>query len=369
MARRPGIPALILLALALLATSPAVRATTVLPPPRPAAPAGPNLTSEERREVTDWLNRFRRAAGDPQRRSEAVDKILELGPPAAVQLLAALNKELAPLQAKYRADFLQATTDALRDRFKVQDPKEIDALRETVLALGKDDGLTKDKIVATADPAMARLNELLMVGPETVLRGAPALQAERDAMLGLAKHWQRVTDYLAAQPASPPDASPPPARRFEDILKDQEALSALLALAKNDAKRKVLLANADLAARLDPEEARGIRDLNRMRLLLGLKPLRIDVALCDAARDHAKDMVTLKFFAHNSPVPGKASPWDRAKRFGTSAGAENIAAGASTGPDTNQQWFHSPGHHKNMLGDHSRIGLGRYTKTWTQMFG
>ena len=369
MARRPGIPALLLLVLALPAPPPAALAAAPPPAERAAAPAPPALTADERREVTDWLNRFRRARDEPERQVEAVDKVLALGPPAAAQLLAALNKELGPLQATYRADFLQATTDALRDRFKVQDPKEIDALRETVLALGKDDGLTKEKIVATADPAMARLNELLIVGPETVLQGTPALQAQRDAMLGLAKHWQRVTDYLASHAAASGDAAPPAARRFEDILKDQEALSALLALARNDAKRKVLLANADLAPRLDTEEARGIRDLNRMRLLLGLKPLRIDVALCDAARDHAKDMVTLRFFAHNSPVAGKASPWDRAKRFGTSAGAENIAAGASTGPDTNQQWFHSPGHHKNMLGDHSRIGLGRYAKTWTQMFG
>jgi len=97
--------------------------------------------------------------------------------------------------------------------------------------------------------------------------------------------------------------------------------------------------------------------------------LRGAATLYDAARDHAKDMVEKKFFAHDSPVPGKKTPWARAKRFGTSAHAENIAAGANTGADTIRLWWYSPGHHKNMMGGHARVGLGRHKKTWTQLFG
>jgi uncharacterized protein YkwD len=33
------------------------------------------------------------------------------------------------------------------------------------------------------------------------------------------------------------------------------------------------------------------------------------------------------------------------------------------------QWWHSPGHLKNMMGSHGRVGLGNFQKTWTQMFG
>ena len=124
-----------------------------------------------------------------------------------------------------------------------------------------------------------------------------------------------------------------------------------------------------LVERIDPEEAAGIRDLNRIRLLLGLNVVAIDVKLCRAARDHSHDMRTKKFFSHTSPVPGKATPAARARRMGTSANAENIAAGTKTGPGANRMWWHSPGHFKNLLAGHRRIGLGRDEKTWTQMFG
>ncbi len=75
------------------------------------------------------------------------------------------------------------------------------------------------------------------------------------------------------------------------------------------------------------------------------------------------------FFAHDSPVPGKATPWARAKLAGTSASAENIYSGGSDPKGANRGWFFSPGHHKNMFGGHQRIGLGHYGGRWTQMFG
>jgi uncharacterized protein YkwD len=80
-------------------------------------------------------------------------------------------------------------------------------------------------------------------------------------------------------------------------------------------------------------------------------------------------MVEKKFFAHESPVAGKKTPWDRAKNFGTTAGAENIANGAAAGRATIMQWWHSPGHLKNMMGAHNRVGLGNFKTTWTQMLG
>ena len=68
-------------------------------------------------------------------------------------------------------------------------------------------------------------------------------------------------------------------------------------------------------------------------------------------------------------MPGKKTLGDRAKRFGTTTHAENIAGGSSAGVGDIQQWWHSPGHHANMLGNHSRVGLGQYGRTWTLMLG
>ena len=101
----------------------------------------------------------------------------------------------------------------------------------------------------------------------------------------------------------------------------------------------------------------------------GLATLRIDAKLGNAARDHSVDMRTQNFFSHDSPVDGKRTPWDRAARAGTSAGAENIAAGHDTGKSAIRGWWYSPGHHKNMLGNHARTGLGRSEGLWTQLFG
>jgi uncharacterized protein YkwD len=43
--------------------------------------------------------------------------------------------------------------------------------------------------------------------------------------------------------------------------------------------------------------------------------------------------------------------------------------GYADGNAANLGWFHSPGHHKNMLGNHRRIGLGVSGQYYTEMFG
>jgi uncharacterized protein YkwD len=137
----------------------------------------------------------------------------------------------------------------------------------------------------------------------------------------------------------------------------------------DEAAKATLAENTKLIGQLDQEEARAILACNLMRQLLGLNVLKIDLKLCEAARDHSADMRKLNFFAHESPVPGKKTPWDRAKNFGTSASAENIAVGYADGNLANLGWFHSPGHHKNMLGNHRRIAVGVAGQHYTEMFG
>ena len=47
----------------------------------------------------------------------------------------------------------------------------------------------------------------------------------------------------------------------------------------------------------------------------------------------------------------------------------NIAMGTVDGTTANLMWWHSPGHHKNMLGSHSRVGVGKSGVYWTELFG
>ena len=127
--------------------------------------------------------------------------------------------------------------------------------------------------------------------------------------------------------------------------------------------------NAKLAKKLDRAEVDGIRYLNEMRIVMGFKPMLIDPKLCAAARGHSKDMQTLDFFDHESPVEGKATFLDRARLAGTKANGENIYWGSPNGRNAIDVWFSSPPHHWNMFDpDWTHQGIGRWEDHWTQMF-
>ncbi|MCH7224733.1 CAP domain-containing protein [Haloferula sp. A504] len=112
--------------------------------------------------------------------------------------------------------------------------------------------------------------------------------------------------------------------------------------------------------------------LNRERLLLGLQPLRMDEKLSDAARGHSEDMARLGFFAHESPVPGKKTPWDRAKKAGFEGRGtgENIYMGSPEAQAAYDAWFASDGHRFIMhAAGPDTLGVGISGRHWTMMTG
>jgi hypothetical protein len=319
----------------------------------------------------DLVTRFRNSADDPEERIEIVARALSLGPEAARALGETIERELRGDLDGYRVRLTRAAASALRG--KRASKRELEQLRDTVLALARDPGLTKDRIHAEGDPAVARLRELLLVEPFEVVESSEELAAERRDLLELGSYWEECAGALEeggqADESGRPLGWPTRDGGFAEILERHERLATALALPIRSSEKKVLLENLRTAREIDPGEALGILDLNALRLLLGLRPLRIDPKLCAAARDHSRDMRTLGFFAHESPVEGKKTPFQRASRFGTSASAENISTGNRSASGTNLGWFHSPGHHRNMLANHSTIGIGRSGTLWTQMFG
>jgi uncharacterized protein YkwD len=126
--------------------------------------------------------------------------------------------------------------------------------------------------------------------------------------------------------------------------------------------------NEAKADKLDEEENQCVYITNIYRVLMGEAALPINVTLCEAARDHSKDMKEKNFFAHDSPVPGKKTPRDRAAKFGTFCMAENIARTGTSGHKAFWAWFLSPGHHKNMINKWGQIGIGRVDEFWTENF-
>ena len=326
------------------------------------------LTPTQQRAVTRIVAHFRRARGNPDKQLPVLREAMSFGPPAVKALLEIIGREIQPALTRYRNRFQERAASLSVKRIQSANPEEIARLRQTVLDLPRGNNFTKEAIVRQADPAVKRLSEIFVVNRLEVLAGSKDLQSDRGRLSASGMLWERCAAYLYF--ASPDDADKPKEPpRFEQYLAGEEELAVGLAAPMDPNTRQILAANARLAGQLDPEEARAILSLNLIRNLLGLPPLSIDLRLCAAARDHSNDMETLKFFSHSSPVSGKASPWDRAKRFGTSASAENIYTGAQDGKAATLGWFHSPPHHKNMMGNHKRVGVGRSGRYFTQMFG
>jgi len=318
--------------------------------------------------VGKLLSEFTAARRDAARRAELVAEAKRSGDAFVLGLDKAIGRELYPQLQHYRQSFYAQAAALAGKRVAHVDLEEVARLRQTVLGLQHRPDFSKELIIRLGDPALARLREIFVIGRDEVLAASEQLRAERERLAELGRLWEQCAVYFYEQ--LPDDENKPPETpSFEKYLQGEESLAAGLAAPMNPKTRQVLAANARLAARLDREEARAILATNLTRNLLGLSALAIDLRLCAAARDHSQDMERLKFFAHESPVPGKATPWDRAKRFGTSCSAENIAAGYRDGSSAVTGWFHSPGHHKNMLGEHARIGLGRAGRYFTQMFG
>ncbi len=112
--------------------------------------------------------------------------------------------------------------------------------------------------------------------------------------------------------------------------------------------------------------------LNHERLILGLGPFRLEEKLSDAAKGHSKDMASLGFFAHESPVPGKKTPWDRARKAGFqgNASGENIYMGSTDPQAAYHAWFASDGHRFIMMASGPNVlGVGISGKHWTMMTG
>lgn len=121
---------------------------------------------------------------------------------------------------------------------------------------------------------------------------------------------------------------------------------------------------------LDEQERKHLTRLNDYRVMMGRAPLEADIRLQLAARGHSQDMKEKNFFSHESIVPGKKSFGDRAALAGyRKAGGENIYAGSTEGLAAFDGWYHSPGHHQNMMGGYKQIGAGRFQDIWTQLFG
>jgi uncharacterized protein YkwD len=129
------------------------------------------------------------------------------------------------------------------------------------------------------------------------------------------------------------------------------------------------------ATALNPELARDL--INQYRHESGLKPLRLNAALTDAAKEHSRDLAKWDRISHYGS--DGSNPWDRVKRTGYKPrlAAENVGTGQISFAEVLKGWKESPGHNKNLLlGDASEMGLAlvqdpktEFKSFWTLVIG
>jgi len=281
---------------------------------------------------------------------------------------------------RFRAAFAKAVPKVHRQLHDKARTKRIEQLREQAAAVYREGQPTKDRIVKDLDPIRAELMELVLLDPRAVFAAHPDLAHAASSLRAAHADLGAWFDlYLRAMQVADID---PAGRKHVDKFVQLESVPGIeteldascrtLALASMPLPGRdsqVLLRNQTLAATTDPEEFAGTELLNRIRIAMGRPAVALDPKLGDASRTHSEDMRKLGFFSHESPLPGKRTFGERAAAAGTSASAENIAWGQSHGAGAIEAWWHSPGHHVNMMGGHARTGLGRSETHWTQLFG
>ncbi len=141
------------------------------------------------------------------------------------------------------------------------------------------------------------------------------------------------------------------------------------------AKSGALASRDYTATKLDAEKARDL--INAYRKEKGLKPLRINMELTNAAKAHSRDLARWDRISHFGS--DGSNPWDRVKRTGYNArlAAENVGTGQVSIEEVIKGWKASEGHNKNLLmpdAQHMGIALVQDPRTefktfWTLVLG
>lgn len=108
------------------------------------------------------------------------------------------------------------------------------------------------------------------------------------------------------------------------------------------------------------EQEEYLQAINQIRQAEGLSPLQISSRLNTSAQLKANHMRDGDYWSHDAP--DGTEPWHFFGRAGYDykLAGENLARCYTSVADTVAGWYDSPTHRKNMLGDFSELGLGKY---------
>lgn len=295
---------------------------------------------------------------------DIVDNLEQMEGDELESLLKEFDRTFPRLREKYLKGYEEFAEGQYSGAARNEQKKLIkDYRKEFMRVYALAEGPMKPELKKVSMPAVTALRKLILPSSEEVFSTADEqLRKQREIILVLAKFRDAIVSTAILPDQEAAEAG---------ILNAEKAVISELGGLPRDGLR-IMAGNDKIAekAKVPASEREGIREVNEWRLLLGLNALVLDPKLCDASRGHSEDMDKHQFFAHESPLPGKKTPWDRASNAGTKSSGENIYMGSQSPAAANKGWFYSPGHHKNMFkAGHKRIGLGQYSRHWTQMFG
>jgi hypothetical protein len=117
--------------------------------------------------------------------------------------------------------------------------------------------------------------------------------------------------------------------------------------------------------------------VNRVRVVNGLPPLKLNLDLCRAAQQMCDEILLTGNFGHVDSRGLRADARAQEVGYAFEWLGENLAAGQPTLERALQAWLNSPSHRENLLNPAYReMGLGytrlegsRYGTCWAQLFG
>jgi len=166
----------------------------------------------------------------------------------------------------------------------------------------------------------------------------------------------------AAKPA------PPPAQRKTQQAGIGSSISGLWdsvksGLSPNDSKAAVPPEATHTA--LDPAAAQKL--VNTYRAQKGLKPLKLNAKLSEAARRHSEDLAKSDRISHFGSDGSDALERVRKTGYGARLTAENVGTGQRSLDEVLQGWQKSRDHNANLLlGDAEEMGIAMVYKPDTQ---
>lgn len=317
--------------------------------------------------VRAWLTTY---AAQPQLRSAIAEKRSEAAK-VQTRALALIRRYSKPEQGQ--VDELRAELEELYADFEALRKRETYVLARTTPEAAHE---LRARVIA-GEAALAAVDRYLAsyaggglpVAQVTAARGALVTkqrflpgraQSELEDVLWLLVHHRAGLMHDVAA-------------RADELLRQRKRLTAWEVYQIERMQIEAIEAyNESAAVSLDATERVFMLVTNRYRKTLGLRPFEIEERCNVASRKHSQEMVDLGYFGHMSPVPRNRGPSDRVRLEGYNGGVgENCLAGSVDGRGAFEAWYHSPGHHRNLIsaGPHLGVGATSNHAMWTMVAG